>query len=373
MGVVWLALACSSTGEPAPDSANAEAAIAQELRTAQAGRATPFGETVAFDDALTRLSSKFVADPAIRERLMQAYPTAFEHVGAEDLYVLTELGEVSVGGKVVLNVERVLEHLKENQQMPRANAANQSGDVGQIEQALVLNPVPPATRSISIGLYTLRGESKCSVQFSGDDYSANILTCQGSTRLVGPWYNPWSTPSMEHASVRVVDTTAYGAIEDLGWKNYPCPLVKCTGSRPFVRGEVRRAVDGASNVAGAVSYNRKCHGACIGDSIITFHAAEYGGKSYRFQTSTVSSSVDIDWKGYGQDYEVPWAYNGATCGGAADGWLACRGTGCAVCKEQVDAYPRYFTNHPNCVRNTACNGGFYRCSSNCPPPTAADL
>lgn len=54
------------------------------------------------------------------------------------------------------------------------------------------------------------------------------------------------------------------------------------------------------------------------------------------------------------------------------GWDGCRGSGCAVCSEVIDAYPKYFEHHRNCSRNTTCAGQFFRCSSNCPPPTDAD-
>jgi len=59
--------------------------------------------------------------------------------------------------------------------------------------------------------------------------------------------------------------------------------------------------------------------------------------------------------------------------GTAGGWPGCRGNGCAVCNEQVAAYPRYFINHPACARNLTCAGMFFECNSSCPAPTAADL
>jgi hypothetical protein len=183
---------------------------------------------------------------------------------------------------------------------------------------------------------------------------------------------------MDHISVRVVEVGGTsGNVADEGWKSYPCPLVKCAVPQPTVRREARRAFDHSQTAAQTLDEYRKCHSGCSSDaSIITFHAVDHGGMTFRFQTSTIvpqSWAIDIDWSGYGQDYEVPWVYNGASCGGASDGWVACRGTGCAPCKELVDAYPRYFTNHPNCVRNTTCDGQFYPCSTHCPAPTAADL
>jgi hypothetical protein len=53
-------------------------------------------------------------------------------------------------------------------------------------------------------------------------------------------------------------------------------------------------------------------------------------------------------------------------------FAGCRGTGCTVCAELVDKYPRYFTNHPTCASTTTCNGQYFPCSLNCPAPTAAD-
>ena len=65
-----------------------------------------------------------------------------------------------------------------------------------------------------------------------------------------------------------------------------------------------------------------------------------------------------------------------SCDGASDqfsaGWDGCRGSGCSVCSELIDAYPKYFEHHRNCSRNTTCDNAFYRCSENCPVPTEAD-
>jgi len=64
------------------------------------------------------------------------------------------------------------------------------------------------------------------------------------------------------------------------------------------------------------------------------------------------------------------------CDGAPDyetgAWDGCRGSGCSVCSDVIDAYPHYFEHHRNCSRNTTCGGYHYRCSSNCPAPTDAD-
>jgi hypothetical protein len=55
-------------------------------------------------------------------------------------------------------------------------------------------------------------------------------------------------------------------------------------------------------------------------------------------------------------------------------WDGCRGSGCWVCAEKVPTaqYPRYFENHPQCLRNTTCAGQYFTCSVNCPKPTAID-
>jgi hypothetical protein len=61
-----------------------------------------------------------------------------------------------------------------------------------------------------------------------------------------------------------------------------------------------------------------------------------------------------------------------TCGGSEGGWQGCRGNGCSVCSELVDAYSKYLQHHPYCVRNTSCEGSFGTCNSNCPQPTEED-
>jgi hypothetical protein len=55
------------------------------------------------------------------------------------------------------------------------------------------------------------------------------------------------------------------------------------------------------------------------------------------------------------------------------GWNGCRGSGCSACSDVIDSqYPKYFLRHPECARNTTCNGSHYRCSPSCPPPTDQD-
>jgi hypothetical protein len=66
-------------------------------------------------------------------------------------------------------------------------------------------------------------------------------------------------------------------------------------------------------------------------------------------------------------------YGGAACAGALDGWEGCRGSGCLVCSELLNGYPRYLANHPNCGSNLSCVGeGYARCNASCPEPTDAD-
>ena len=71
-------------------------------------------------------------------------------------------------------------------------------------------------------------------------------------------------------------------------------------------------------------------------------------------------------------FELAPACDGATTGTDGSEWAGCRGSGCAVCSELVANYPRYFQNHPDCLRNTTCGGSAYACSLNCPKPSAAD-
>jgi hypothetical protein len=63
---------------------------------------------------------------------------------------------------------------------------------------------------------------------------------------------------------------------------------------------------------------------------------------------------------------------GGQCNGTAGQWNGCRGAGCWVCAEMVAAYPNYFRNHPNCLRNTTCAGQFYQCNAACPEPDETD-
>jgi hypothetical protein len=60
------------------------------------------------------------------------------------------------------------------------------------------------------------------------------------------------------------------------------------------------------------------------------------------------------------------------CESTEGNWKACRFGGCFVCADMVQGYPHYFRNHPNCVPNASCKGRYLTCSANCPPPTAAD-
>jgi hypothetical protein len=53
-------------------------------------------------------------------------------------------------------------------------------------------------------------------------------------------------------------------------------------------------------------------------------------------------------------------------------WKACRNGGCTVCGEMVQGFPNYFRNHPNCIPSMTCEGRYFTCSANCPPPSAAD-
>ena len=67
------------------------------------------------------------------------------------------------------------------------------------------------------------------------------------------------------------------------------------------------------------------------------------------------------------------AAQAAAVAGTPGNWNGCRGDGVHVCVDAVPSqYDRYFTNHPNCVKNTACGGQFYTCNSACPPPGSLD-
>jgi hypothetical protein len=60
------------------------------------------------------------------------------------------------------------------------------------------------------------------------------------------------------------------------------------------------------------------------------------------------------------------------CHGSPDGWIGCRGTGCSPCAELLEGYPRYAQNHPGCIVNPTCNGGFFQCNAACGAPSEAD-
>jgi hypothetical protein len=54
-------------------------------------------------------------------------------------------------------------------------------------------------------------------------------------------------------------------------------------------------------------------------------------------------------------------------------WDGCRGSGCTACSDLIDVpFPKYFANHPECTRNTTCEGRHGSCSASCPPPTDQD-
>jgi len=63
---------------------------------------------------------------------------------------------------------------------------------------------------------------------------------------------------------------------------------------------------------------------------------------------------------------------GGACDGTDGQWNGCRGSGCAVCTDQVAAYPNYFRNHPRCQANTTCAGAYYQCNAACPAPDETD-
>jgi hypothetical protein len=60
------------------------------------------------------------------------------------------------------------------------------------------------------------------------------------------------------------------------------------------------------------------------------------------------------------------------CNGTPGTWAGCRGTGCWVCNELLQGYPRYAENHPGCIVNYTCDGQHYTCNAACPAPTEAD-
>ena len=57
--------------------------------------------------------------------------------------------------------------------------------------------------------------------------------------------------------------------------------------------------------------------------------------------------------------------------GSSDNWDGCRGSGIWVCTELANS--TYFENHPACIPNDTCAGGFYACNAICPPPAASEL
>ncbi len=61
------------------------------------------------------------------------------------------------------------------------------------------------------------------------------------------------------------------------------------------------------------------------------------------------------------------------CDGTSGQWSGCRGSGCYVCQEKVANYPKYFANHPGCIKNADCMGQYFTCNANCPAPAAADM
>jgi hypothetical protein len=62
---------------------------------------------------------------------------------------------------------------------------------------------------------------------------------------------------------------------------------------------------------------------------------------------------------------------GAVCTGAAEEWLGCGGSGCAVCSQST-AFPYYFINHSTCDKGSVCAGSSFKCSGSCPAPTVED-
>lgn len=73
------------------------------------------------------------------------------------------------------------------------------------------------------------------------------------------------------------------------------------------------------------------------------------------------------------DVTIPPNPDALMCDGVSGGWVACRGSGCYACREQIAPYPLYLVNHPYCQPNDSCGGEFYTCSNNCPAPSEADM
>jgi len=120
--------------------------------------------------------------------------------------------------------------------------------------------------------------------------------------------------------------------------------------------------------------NDGCWGLRFRTGVYSFHAVDHAGLQWRFTTS-YGLEPKVDWLNTTFHYNVPWLAS-QTCNGSAGGWAsACRGTGCAVCKEKVASYTKYFKNHPNCFLNETCGSDSSRyglCNANCPAPTPAD-
>ena len=60
------------------------------------------------------------------------------------------------------------------------------------------------------------------------------------------------------------------------------------------------------------------------------------------------------------------------CEGTDSNWKGCRNGGCNVCVEMLQGFPNYIRNHPNCNPSMSCEGRYFPCSANCPPPSAED-
>lgn len=371
-GLLCLLMAACSDGAGGGDSATLPAAVGQELHAAEAGKVRDFEDSNALEKSLLELGSRFDSDPRLADQLAQKFPSAAAYVRVADLYVLTELGRVTVGDKVLLDAD-ILQAYADH---AVATAATSEAGLGEVSEQLVLRNVPPPSRSVSSSFFVVSGDSSCTLRWSGDVAAGNVRTCSGTTRITGAWWYPF-TVQADHISARTVETNLNGSQSDLGARAYACPLLKCAVPVPRVVDERRASREGASSVAASMSLTSQYAGCptCGGRSIITFHAVDIGSSRFRFQTSTVDPSQigqDLNWSPYGQDYEVPWAYGGPSCSGTAGQWDGCRGTGCAPCSDLVDGYSRYFENHPNCVRNPTCNGQYNQCSSQCPRPTEAD-
>jgi len=368
-----LVAACSSTGNGGgSDPATLPESVRQELRSAEAGKVRNFQDSKALESSLLELGARFDSEPSVADRLATKFPSAAAYVRLADLYVLSELGRVTVGSKVLLDAE-ILQAYAEQ---AVATAAPGEPGLNEVSEELVLGSVPPPSRNVSGSFFVISGDSSCTLNWSGDDTAGNVRTCSGTTRITGAWWYPF-TVQADHISARTVATNLGGSLSDVGAHSYACPLVKCGVPSPRVTDERRASRDGASSATASLSLTSRSAGCptCGGYSIITFHAVDIGSSRFRFQTSTVDpaqAGVDLNWIPYGQDYEVPWAYNGPSCSGTSGQWNGCRGTGCAPCSELVDGYSRYFENHPNCVRNPTCGGQYYQCNSQCPRPTEAD-